>query len=106
MRQSDVFVLPSIEEGSALVTYEAQASGCVLVVSTATGARCRDGIEGLVHEPRDTSTLTAQLRSVRANRDLLRQLRAASLRQAASLSWADAADELVSIYTAAAQHRP
>ena len=29
MRQSDVFVLPSIEEGSALVTSEARGSGCV-----------------------------------------------------------------------------
>ena len=26
---ADVLVLPSIEEGSALVTYEAQAAGCV-----------------------------------------------------------------------------
>ncbi len=34
-------ILPSIEEGSALVTYEARACGCVLVVSEATGARCR-----------------------------------------------------------------
>ena len=43
MRESDVLVLPSLEEGSALVTYEAQACGCVLAVSEATGARCRNG---------------------------------------------------------------
>ena len=52
MRESDVFVFPSIEEGSALVTYEAQACGCVLVVSEATGARCTDGVDGLVHQSR------------------------------------------------------
>ena len=40
MRQSDIFVLPSIEEGSALVTSEARGSGCVLLVSDAAGAVC------------------------------------------------------------------
>ena len=38
MRKSDVLVLPSVEEGSALVTYEARASGCVLAVSDAAAA--------------------------------------------------------------------
>ncbi len=45
MREADVLVLPSVEEGSALVTYEAQLCGCVPVVWTprergaSTGAR-------------------------------------------------------------------
>ena len=55
MRESDVFVFPSIEEGSALVTYEAQACGCVPVISEATGARCRDGVDGYVHAPGDVA---------------------------------------------------
>ena len=38
MRNTDVLVLPSIEEDSALVTYVARASGCVLLVSDAAGA--------------------------------------------------------------------
>ena len=36
--QYSVLVLPSIEEDSALVTYVARASGCVLLVSDAAGA--------------------------------------------------------------------
>jgi glycosyltransferase involved in cell wall biosynthesis len=40
MRGADVFVLSSVEEGSALVTYEARGSGCVLLVSDASGAKC------------------------------------------------------------------
>ena len=32
LRNADVLILPSVEEGSAAVTYEAQASGCVLLV--------------------------------------------------------------------------
>jgi glycosyltransferase involved in cell wall biosynthesis len=45
LAESDVLVLPSLEEGSALVTYEAQASGCALVVSDATGAMAEHGVE-------------------------------------------------------------
>jgi glycosyltransferase involved in cell wall biosynthesis len=98
MRESDVFVLPSIEEGSALVTYEARASGCVLVVSTAAGARCRHGAEGLVHAPRDVAALTEHLRSLRTDPELLHRLRSASLERVPGLTWAAAAEELVEIY--------
>ena len=38
MRESHALMLPSFEEGSALVTYEAQAVGCVPLVSDAAGA--------------------------------------------------------------------
>ena len=44
MRGFDVLVLPSLEEGSALVTYEARACGCVLAVSDRSGAACTDGV--------------------------------------------------------------
>jgi glycosyltransferase involved in cell wall biosynthesis len=40
MRKSDILVLPSIEEGSALVAAEARGSGCALLVSEAAGAVC------------------------------------------------------------------
>jgi glycosyltransferase involved in cell wall biosynthesis len=102
MRESDVFVFPSVEEGSALVTYEAQASGCVLVVSEATGARCRDGVEGLVHAPGDLAALTEHLRRLHGDPHLLRRLRAASLAQTENLSWAAAGKELLAIYAAQA----
>jgi glycosyltransferase involved in cell wall biosynthesis len=99
MRASDVFVLPSVEEGSALVTYEAQACGCVLAVSRAAGARCRDGIEGLVHEPGDVATLTDHLRRLDTDPELLQRLRAASIAQSKDLTWSAAATELAEIYS-------
>ncbi len=79
MRESDVFVFPSVEEGSALVTYEAQASGCVLVVSDATGARVEHMRHGLVHSAGDLETLTEHLRWLNADRDQLARFRAATL---------------------------
>jgi glycosyltransferase involved in cell wall biosynthesis len=101
MRESDVLVFPSIEEGSALVTYEAQACGCVPVVSEAAGARVRDGVDGLVHAPRDVTTLTEQLRCVSRDRDLLARLRAATLVSSRELTWSAAGDELLGLYARA-----
>jgi glycosyltransferase involved in cell wall biosynthesis len=102
MRESDVFVFPSIEEGSALVTYEAQACGCVPVISEATGARCRDGVDGYVHPPGDVGMLTEQLRRLHQDPGLLARLRTAMLARTDDLTWEAAAEELVRIYTARA----
>ena len=61
MREADVLVLPSVEEGSALVTYEARGSGCVLVVSDHSGAPCRHEHDALVHTAGDVETLRGHL---------------------------------------------
>jgi glycosyltransferase involved in cell wall biosynthesis len=98
MRQSDVFVLPSVEEGSALVTYDARACGCVLAVSDATGAPCEHMREGVVHPAGDLATLTEHLRLLHSSPDLLARLRAASLRGVPALSWTAAARHLVGLY--------
>ena len=103
MRESDVLLLPSLEEGSALVTYEAQACGCVNLVSDASGAPCRDGIEGLVHAAGDATALTEHIRRVSADRTLLLRLREAGLEQAKGLTWAAAGEELAGIYAAHAR---
>ena len=53
MAQADVFVFPSLFEGSAVVTYEALACGLPGVVTPAAGSVIRNGIEGFVVMPRD-----------------------------------------------------
>jgi glycosyltransferase involved in cell wall biosynthesis len=98
MRDADLLILPSVTEGSALVTYEAQAAGCALLVSEAAGAACRHLQEGLVHEPGDVATLTEHLRSVDRDRELLTRLRAGALANAARLTWAAAGERLVRAY--------
>lgn len=98
MRASDIFLFPSIEEGSAIVTYEAQACGCVLVVSNATGARVEHMRQGLVHAAGDVSMLTEHLRLLDRDRDLLSSLRTATLRVRHELSWDFSARELAAAY--------
>ena len=105
MRNADVLVLPSVTEGSALVTYEAQAAGCALLVSTAAGAPLDDGVEGLVHEPGDVAALTEHLRLLDRDRAALQRMREAALRNAQRLTWAGAAEALAEAYAAGAARR-
>ena len=48
MAAADVFVFPSLFEGSAVVTYEALASGLPSIVTPRAGSVVRDGIEGFL----------------------------------------------------------
>lgn len=101
LASADVLVLPSVEEGSALVTYEAQAMGCVPLVSTAAGAVLDDGVHGLLHDPGDVATLAAQFDLLTRNRGELARLSRSALDHAPSLTWDAAAEVLVDAYRAA-----
>ncbi|QJE97068.1 glycosyltransferase family 4 protein [Luteolibacter luteus] len=98
MRQSDLFVLSSVEEGSALVTYEARGSGCVLLVSDAAGAVCEHLQNGMIHPSRDVDALAEHIRLLDGDRELLAKLRAASLSDLDHLTWAEAGRKLADVY--------
>lgn len=98
---SDVMILPTIEEGSALVTAEAQAAGCVPLVSSAAGANLENGVQGLVHRPRDVAELTEHLDLVSSDRELLARMRRAALANRSELTWERAGVDLVAAYRAA-----
>jgi glycosyltransferase involved in cell wall biosynthesis len=98
MRASDMLVLPSIEEGSALVTSEARGSGCVILVSDAAGAICRHLHEGLVHRAGDVAELQAHITLMHEDRKLLERLRENSLRGRDEITWDAAGRRLLAVY--------
>jgi glycosyltransferase involved in cell wall biosynthesis len=98
MRESDILVLPSIEEGSALVTSEARGSGCVLLVSDAAGAICRDRVNAFVHRVGDVEALSGQITKLHEDRGLLEQMRASSLRTISEITWDAAGKILLDVY--------
>jgi glycosyltransferase involved in cell wall biosynthesis len=98
LRTADVLVLPSIEEGSALVTYEARGAGCVVLASNAAGAVGADGDELLLHDARDVATLARQMKDLSSNRSLLEQIRQRSLSKTSTLTWDHAAQVLLHQY--------
>ena len=107
MRSSDVLVLPSIEEGSALVGSEAIASGCIPLVSRASSAACRHGENALIHKDGDVDTLKAHITKVHRDEDLRARLRAGVLRSAAELTWSVAGRRLAELYRiVASSHSP
>jgi glycosyltransferase involved in cell wall biosynthesis len=98
LRGADALILPSVEEGSALVTYEAQASGCALLVSDSTGALLVDGEHGFVHHAGDVTELTEQLHLLATDRPLLARMRRNVLAHRHELTWAAAARRLEGVY--------
>lgn len=98
MRAADILILPTIEEGSALVTYEARGSGCVLLVSDAAGAICCHMENALVHRAGDVEALSQHITLLDQNRELLGKLRAASLSTLSELTWTAAGVKLLDAY--------
>jgi glycosyltransferase involved in cell wall biosynthesis len=98
LRDSDALALPSLEEGSALVTYEARACGATLIVSDRAGALVSDGRDGLVHAAGDVGALARHLRRLVDEPGLRTTLRANSLAGAADLTWDAAAGALLRAY--------
>jgi glycosyltransferase involved in cell wall biosynthesis len=98
LQKCHALILPSISEGSAIVTYEARACGCVLLVSEATGAICEHMQDGLVHKPGDVDTLRDHIDLLASDKNLRNRLQANSLTGVAGLTWTEAAKRLVKAY--------
>jgi glycosyltransferase involved in cell wall biosynthesis len=98
MRQADVLVLPSIEEGFGLVCTEGMASGAVPMVSEACTDLCRDGENAFVHAVGDVEAIATQFTTLHQDRALLERLRAAGLRTAPEITWTAAGAQLVDVY--------
>ncbi|MFH1521525.1 MAG: glycosyltransferase family 4 protein [archaeon] len=58
---SDVFVFPSLEEGSSLATYEAMASGLPSIVTFNSGSIARDEKDGFIIPIRDVKSLKKKI---------------------------------------------
>jgi len=80
MSASHLLVLPSVEEGLALVQGQAMACGCPVLATTATGAEdlFTDGVEGFIVADRDVAALTERMQQVADDPALQARLSAAS----------------------------
>lgn len=87
-----VLVLPSIEEGLAMVIGEALACGCPVIASENTGARdfFLDGKEGFIVPIRSVQIIAERLEQIRENYTLRNELSAASLERVVAIGGWDA----------------
>jgi glycosyltransferase involved in cell wall biosynthesis len=74
LQQSDVFVFPSLAEGSALVTYEALASELPIITTPNSGSVARDGIDGFLVPARDADAIGERLALLHADPELRRRM--------------------------------
>lgn len=98
VRQADVLVLPSIEEGFGLVCTEAMGSGCVPLVSDACTDLCEHMDNSLVHAAGDVESLRNHVTLLYEDRELLRKLRARGLARSREITWTAAGDVLLKAY--------
>ena len=87
-QDADVFVYPSLHEGSAFVTYEALASGLPVVTTPNAGSVVREGEEGFVVPIRDVDALVERIERLRRDGDLRRAMSVKARARAEQFSWA------------------
>ena len=83
MSSSHVMVLPSVEEGLALVQGQALACGCPVVASTNTGGEdlFTDGVEGFIVPVRDINAIPARLQMLTDEPALQQRMSESALRR-------------------------
>lgn len=97
-QNSDIFILPSLAEGAALVMHEALASGLPCIVSANVGCTLRDGIEGFVISVGDVEALKDRIRRLYLNPELRRAMGVAARVQAERFTWQEYSRRLILMY--------
>jgi glycosyltransferase involved in cell wall biosynthesis len=86
-RRADVFVFPSLHEGSALVTYEALASGLPVIATPNAGSEVRDGVEGFLVPAAEIEPLAERLLELYRDPERRGEMARAARRRAEEFSW-------------------
>ena len=96
MSASHLLVLPSIEEGLALVQGQALACGCPVLATTATGAEdlYSDGQQGFIVPDRDVDALTSRMQQIADDPALQQRLSEAALLRVKTLGGWDQYGEI------------
>jgi glycosyltransferase involved in cell wall biosynthesis len=71
---ADIFLLPSLCEGSATATYEALSHGRPVICTPNTGSVVRDGVEGYLVPPFDAPVIVSRIDQMAANPDLMESM--------------------------------
>jgi starch synthase len=101
-RKANVFILPSLEEGLALVQLEALSFGVPILITTHTGGDdiIKDGVQGFIVPPADSNALADKLQEMADNKQLLERMSEQALQAAHSYgSWDLAVKRLADILT-------
>ncbi len=96
--KADVLVFPSLDEGSALVVYEAMAMGLPVIVTYNSGSVVVDGQEGLVVPERDSRAIQEALQSLYHDLDRYTEMSQRCLEAIKEYTWFNYGEKVVSEY--------
>jgi glycosyltransferase involved in cell wall biosynthesis len=99
--QADAFIIPSIEEGMAVVILQALACGCPVICTPNSGGEdvVVEGRNGFVIPLRDPGAIADRIERLRSNPTLQKEMSAAARASVqGSRSWGDYADQLIVEY--------
>lgn len=92
MSKSHILVLPSLEEGLAMVQAQAMACGCPVIATTNTGASnlYSDCVEGYIVPIRNPDALTEKMQKLADNPDIQHEMSIAALEKVHSIGgWSE-----------------
>jgi glycosyltransferase involved in cell wall biosynthesis len=74
LSDADIFLFPSLAEGSARVVFEALGSGCFVITTKNSGSIVEDGKHGFLIRPDDPTTTVDALCRAHADRQMVRAI--------------------------------
>ena len=95
---ADLFVYPSLHEGSAFATYEALASGLPVIATPNTGSVVRDGLDGYLVPPRDVDALMSRIDELYRDPARRAAMGASARRRAEEFTWGAYRERLASLF--------
>jgi alpha-maltose-1-phosphate synthase len=112
MSRSHIMVMPSLDEGMALVQGQAMACGCPVIATTNTGAEdlFADGVEGFIVPIRDPNALRDRMQEVADDNSLQQRMSEAALARVRGLGgwhqYGDSWERLLREITGKSLERP
>lgn len=86
-QQSDIFVCPSLEEGSAGVVYESMASGLPVITTFNSGSIIRDGKDGFIVPIRNVEAIKEKIMYFYKNPEQIKKMGLSARKYVEKFTW-------------------
>lgn len=98
LKQSDIFVLPTLMEGSSKAVYEAMAAGLPVISTPSSGTVAEDGKEALIVPIGDAEKLCQAMVKLKESSEMRAEMGQAARAKVKEYSWERYARGVISVY--------
>ena len=105
-RNADLFIYPSLHEGSAFANLEAMAAGLPVITTRNAGSVVRDGVDGFIVPIRDPDAIAAGIEQLRRDPDRRAAMAQSARARAEQFTWTRYGDDLDRLLRKFAGARP